>query len=164
MARRPLTDAQLARRTPEQQAETLKKRRQRAEKKKAALAPQSSPASSTVGNVAHFAAPTKPSPAGPVDNRPSDSVPGIEPAEIRARQMYDKIRAKMQRAGIWNDEGSHGPLLLYCKSVVAVEEEDVKTLPASVVTQVSKLHAQLGLANLPADREAKASRFGSGAW
>ena len=164
MAGRRLTDSQIAALPPEKRAETLKKRRQRAAQKQASLAPKSSPSSSTVGNIAHFAAQTKPSPSGPVDNRPTDSVPGIGPAEIRARQMYDRIRAKMQRAGIWNDEGSHGPLLLYCKSVVAVEEEDVKTLPASVVTQVSKLHAQLGLANLPADRVAKASRFASGAW
>lgn len=151
MARRPLTDAQLAALPPERRAATLKKRRQRAAQGEAAKP----------GVVLKFAATAPTTRSAPPP--PSEHVHGLAENEQRAKGMYETLRGKMQRAGTWNDEACHGPLVLYCKSVVTVEQNDVQGIPASVLTAVSKLHAQLGLANLPADRIAKHSKF-TGTW
>lgn len=144
MARRPLTDAQIAALPPEKRAETLKKRRQRAAQREAQAA---------IGASVTQIRPTIIDPA---------AINGIPADDTRAKEMYDVLRGKMQRAGVWNDEACHGPLVLYCKAVVLIEREPIERLPASVLTSVSKLHAQLGLANLPADRTAKASKFAGG--
>lgn len=150
MARRPLTDAQIAALPPEKRAETLKKRRQRAAQREAQAA---------IGAIAR-------PPASVTQIRPTiidpAAINGIPADDTRAKEMYDVLRGKMQRAGAWNDEACHGPLVLYCKAVVLIEREPIERLPASVLTSVSKLHAQLGLANLPADRTAKASKFAGG--
>lgn len=151
MSRRKMTDAQLAARTPEQQKEVLKKRRQREAKDAAAAAERRKVIDFPSGPVA---------PAAPLPEAP----PGIDPGDERARAMYDTLKRKMQAAGLWNDEAAHGPLMLYCKSVVAVEaSSDVRELPAAVMVQVSKLHAQLKLDSLPAERVRKESKFG-GNW
>lgn len=154
MARRPLTDAQIAALPPEKRAETLKKRRQREAKRQAAAA--------VVKPMATVTAIRPSAPPATSPQHPADAPHGIEQNDERAMQMYQTLMLKMQRAGTWNDEACHGPLVLYCKSVVLIEREPIDGLPASVLTQVSKLHAQLGLANLPADRVAKSSKFAGG--
>lgn len=152
MPRRPMTDAQLATRTPEQQREVMKKRKQREAKKAGAMADRT--------KVINFPAASPP----PAAQLPEEPPHGIDVIDVRARAMYERLQRKLITAGLWNDEAAHGPLMLYCKCVVAVEQaEDVKLLPAAVMVNVSKLHAQLNLASLPAERVRKSSKFG-GDW
>ena len=144
MGRPRLTDAQIAALPPEKRAETLRKRRKREEAK--------NPIKSAV-----LAFPSKTA-AAFIDAK----INGVPECEERAREMYERLRNKMVRQGTWKDEASHGLLMIYCKSIVAVEISDPDSIPPGAVTAATKIYNQLNLADLPADRAARESKFSKG--
>lgn len=150
MARRKLTDAELAAMPPEKRKATLAKRLQRA---RPPAESKSQVRLATVSQIRHSQPAAVPS---------SESPHGIDKADTRALDMYEVLRSKLIDAGRWNDEGCHGMLLTYCQATVEIENFGVGGVAQGVIGAQFKAAAALKLTELPASKVRRPSRFTAG--
>lgn len=125
MAKRMLTDAEIAALPPQRRRETLKKRAYRARKaaeagKPVAITPSPSPEQPKAG----------------------------DPAAV----IYAKTKAALQDAGLWRDEAMSGLLTTYAKCTALIESAEIGMVAPSVLMGQSRAAAALGLDRLPAER------------
>ena len=162
---KPYTDAQLSRLPPEKLKETLKKRAQRARRAAEAEAAKRNAPPKLPLSVVSFSeaaaarkqdAQPQPAPA------PTAEIPGVVDGQVRAREMYEALREKFRQAGRWNDEAMHGMLVAYCQCVVRMEENGPDEVPPAVLSTITRIWKDLRMEELPAAREATASKFGGG--
>ena len=160
MARRPLSQAELSKLPPETLKKTLQKRIER-ERKKAEAKGQPLPrAPLSVVSFSDAAAARKPEPKQQPAPVPTAEIPGVVDGQERAREMYEALREKFRQAGRWNDEAMHGMLVAYCQCVVRIEENGPDEVPPAVLSTITRIWKDLRMEDLPAAREAKASKFG----
>ena len=162
MARRPLSQAELSKLPPETLKKTLQKRIER-ERKKAEAKGQPLPrAPLSVVSFSEAAAARKPEPKPQQQPAPAPTaeIPGVVDGQERAREMYEALREKFRQAGRWNDEAMHGMLVAYCQCVVRIEENGPDEVPPAVLSTITRIWKDLRMEELPAAREAKASKFG----
>ena len=160
MARRPLSQAELSKLPPETLKKTLQKRIER-ERKKAEAKGQPLPrAPLSVVSFSEAAAARKPEPKPKPAPAPTAEIPGVVDGQERAREMYEALREKFRLAGRWNDEAMHGMLVAYCQCVVRIEENGPDEVPPAVLSTITRIWKDLRMEDLPAAREAKASKFG----
>lgn len=155
MAKPRLTDAQVAALPKERRERTLKRRRERERAKlKQGITAGKLATQKNVRNV-YFSLPANPAPAeiGEVIN-------GLDPDDLRARSVYCDFRTRLQAAGRWSGEATHGMLLTYVKASLEIERGSVAMVSGHVMTAQARAAMYLKLHELPADKVRKgAGRF-----
>ena len=85
-------------------------------------------------------------------------IAGISPDDARASELYSGLQRRMAQAGVWGGEATHGILLSYVLATVTIERNGPHP---QLITSQRQCWRDLKLADLPAEKAAKPSRFGS---
>ena len=85
-------------------------------------------------------------------------IAGIPPDDVRASELYSGLQRRMEQAGVWGGEATHGILLSYVLATVTIERNGPHP---QLITSQRQCWRDLKLADLPAEKAAKPSRYGS---
>lgn len=142
-----LTDAELAAMPKAKRDATLAKRKQRSGGRtqipRLALAP-----------VTHLPARE---PASPPANATCYLIAGIAQDDERASELYSGLQRRMEQAGVWGGEATHGILLSYVLATVTIERNGPHP---QLITSQRQCWRDLKLADLPVEKVRKAGRYG----
>ena len=84
-------------------------------------------------------------------------IAGIAPDDVRASELYSGLQRRMEQAGVWGGEATHGILLSYVLATVTIERNGPHP---QLITSQRQCWRDLKLADLPAEKIAKPGRFG----
>jgi hypothetical protein len=102
--------------------------------------------------------PIRPEPVAAVPEHAT--IQGLQPADVRAREMYLGLRARLAQNGQWKGDATHGTLLTYVLCTVDIENQGASGVPPAILTAQAKSRDALKLLDLPPEKAAKNSRFG----
>ena len=153
MGRPKLTQAQIDALPEKTRAETLRKRNARA--RAAGLPLPHPPAPSPVAWLPVVR---------PHDPAQEDPPPGIEGSDVRALEMYSRLKQQLIAENRWAGEATHGTLMTYCKTSVFIEAAtDPADVKAHIYTAQSRAATILRLHEMQPVKIRKADKFG-GDW